>query len=115
LKPQLAALAEKHGDKVVVLLVNVNSEGSLAMKANVRSIPDSRLFAGGKQVASVVGGYPMSHFEALVLKHAKALPPPVLAQTGARATSANGKTPAQQPTIVPLKEYKLPPGVTPLK
>jgi thioredoxin-like negative regulator of GroEL len=115
LKPQLAALAKKHGDKVVVLLVNVNSEGPLAMKANVRSIPDSRLFSGGKQVANVVGGRSMDFFEALVLKHAKSLPPPVLAQTGARAASANGKTPAEQPKIVPLKDYTLPPGVTRVK
>ena len=45
--PQLVKLAKNHGDKVVVLKVDVMRYGAMAQKAGVRGIPDTRLLYGG--------------------------------------------------------------------
>lgn len=104
MKPQLATLARKHGDKVVVLLVHVNQNSNLAMKAGVRSIPDTRLVLGGKELERVVGGYPIAHFEKLINKHAGSLS--VEARVTPSGKSSGGEA------ITPMKEDWLPPGVT---
>lgn len=111
MKPQLAALARKHGDKVVVLLVDANRNGQMAMQAGVRGIPDSRLFLGGRQLEKVVGAAPLPHFESLVQKHAGSLAPVPKAagsKSSQPATSNDG-------SIVPMEKDWMPPGVTPVQ
>ena len=75
MRPQLASLAKKHGDKVVVLKVDVDRQRMLASMAGVRSIPDRRLFIGGRQVERSVGGMSRKALEQLVLKHGDKLGP----------------------------------------
>lgn len=83
MRPQLAGLTKKHGDKVVVLKVNVDRQRTLASLAGVRSIPDRRLFFAGRQLERSVGGTRLASLERIVIKHAGRLdsPGPVLAQT----------------------------------
>jgi thioredoxin-like negative regulator of GroEL len=69
MRPQLAGLAREHGDKVVVLKVNVDRQRALASKAGVRSIPDRRLFFAGRQLDRSVGGLSQTALERMVLKH----------------------------------------------
>ncbi|NNC88475.1 MAG: thioredoxin [Akkermansiaceae bacterium] len=106
LAPQLEALARNHGDKVVVVKVNIDEERDLAMKAGVQSIPDMRLLHGGKQLKQIIGYRPAAQLEQMVVKHAAILPPPGAAPEG--GTAGDG-------TIQKMKGEWLPPGVTPLK
>lgn len=129
--PQLAKLAKTHGDKVVVLKVDVMRHGAMAQKAGVRGIPDTRLLHGGREVARQVGGLPYQVLEGMVLKNV-ALLPPVAEATGqplVRKTAPGPQLPggivrqappltpeqkeAKKDSIVPMKEDWLPPGVTP--
>lgn len=90
MRPQLASLAKKHGDKVVVLKVNVDRQRTLASMAGVRSIPDRRLFIGGRQLERKVGGMSGQALAKMVLKHEEKIVPaqprpeaaPMLAEGG---------------------------------
>lgn len=105
MKPQLAALAKKHGDKVVVILVDVRQDSVFATRQNVKGIPDTRLFYGGKQLEQAMGGFSMSHYEKWVLKHEKLLPEPL--------NSVPSRSDPTIPAIVPMDDNWLPPGITP--
>jgi thioredoxin-like negative regulator of GroEL len=128
--PQLAKLAKTHGDKVVVLKVNVATHGEMAHKAEVRSIPDTRLYHGGRELGREIGGLGFDRLEQMVLKNAGKLPP-VAAVAGVKTLEAKPKTPglpsgivakapaltpeeaeAKKGQIVPMEEDWLPPGVT---
>lgn len=129
--PQLAKLAKTHGDKVVVLKVDVTRHGAMARKAGVRGIPDTRLLHAGREVARQVGGLPYPVLEGMVMKNVALLPPvaegagqPLVRKTapgpqlpGGIVRQAPPLTPeqkeARKDTIVPMKEDWLPPGVTP--
>ena len=104
LVPQLEALAKNHGDKVVILKVNVDKEKELAMNAGVESIPDLRLLHGGKQLEKIIGYRPASQLEQMVVRHAGVLPPP----SGPQVLGADGTG-----TIEKMSQDWLPPGVTP--
>lgn len=97
--PSLSRLASAHGDKVVILKVDVDREPSLASAAGIRSIPDVRLLHNGRQLERSIGGRDYAHYESIVLKHAHRLPAP------------DPATP--QPSITPLEKDWLPPGVQP--
>ena len=128
--PQLAKLAQVHGNKVVVLKVNVATQGEMAHKAGVRSIPDTRLYHAGRELSREVGGLYFEQLEQMVLKNAGKLPP-VAAVAGTRSLEAKPRSPglpngivvnapvltpeeeeAKKGKIVPMKEDWLPPGVT---
>ncbi len=104
LAPSLAKLAEQHGDKVVVLKVNVDEERELAQQAGVRSIPDVRLMHGGKEVDRFVGLKPYGTIEKLILEHEARLPPPSVAPALPVATG-KGSTD-------PVTGKYLPPGMS---
>ncbi|HCF96093.1 MAG TPA: thioredoxin [Verrucomicrobia bacterium] len=55
LAPSLANLAEEHQGRLKVVKVNVDQAGELARTHKVSSIPDLRLFIGGKEVDRMVG------------------------------------------------------------
>lgn len=82
MRPQLAGLARKHGDKVVVLKVNVDRQRTLAAMAGVRSIPDRRLYFAGRQLERSVGATHLESLERIVAKHEGMLdtPGPAVAQ-----------------------------------
>ena len=104
LAPSLTKLAQQHGDKVIVLKVNVDAEQALAMKAGVRSIPDVRLLHGGKQVDQFVGLISYEKIEKMILKNESILPPPQKVQVLDRAGGLG--------TIDPLTKKYLPPGIS---
>lgn len=137
--PQLAKLASMHGDRVLVLKVNVDREKDLARKAGVRSIPDTRLLHAGRELSREVGGLSYAKLEKMVLAQVKRLPPskptgsaprprftPTPSQAGGAVPSPSKKVAqasdskkessgqgSQQGSIVPMKDDWLPPGVTP--
>ena len=130
MNPSLAGFASKHGDKVVVLKVNVDRQKELARKARVRGIPDLRLCYEGKQLDRKIGGQSQSSLENLMKKHAKRLPKPaasgssrqaVASSSSAKPTSkasASGQAADAQGessggSIVAMSKGWLPPGVTP--
>ncbi len=104
LAPDLEKLVREHGDKVVVLKVNVDSDGELAQQAGVSSIPDVRILYGGKQVDRFVGQLPYKKIEKLILKHESLLPPPGEVKA---MPSSNGVG-----TIDPVTKRYLPPGMS---
>lgn len=55
LKPTIAGLAAGYEGRVTVLAVDVDRLRDLAGRHRVSSIPDVRVFAGGRQVAAMVG------------------------------------------------------------
>ena len=103
--PSLSRLASAHGDKVVVLKVNVDREKTLARRAGIRSIPDVRLLHAGSQLERHTGGRSYGFYESLVLKHAGRLPE-VAAPAQPQPASGGG-------SITPLEKDWLPPGVQP--
>lgn len=114
LSPTLSKLASAHGDKVVILKVNVDRERSLSSAAGVRSIPDVRLFHAGRQLSKTLGQRSYSHYEGLVLKHARRLPVPADPPPSTPQARPASIKPAQPGgSITPLNKDWLPPGVSP--
>ncbi len=121
--PQLARLAKEHGDKVVVLKVDVARYRTMGQKAGVQGIPDTRLLYDGRQVDRKVGSMGYQQLENMVLKNVGKLPPvkelveePVeseVAVAGASEPAAVEVTKQEQKrAIQPMKDDWLPPGVT---
>jgi len=115
ISPSLSRLAATHGDKVVVLKVNVDHEKALAAAAGIRSIPDVRLLHSGQQLERIIGGRPYDYYESLVLKHASRLPKPAAAPATRPATQPGAPPAAPGGSITPLKKDWLPPGVKPTR
>ena len=55
LAPELASLAEKYGDKLVVAKVNVDEEPELAAAHGIESIPTIVLYENGRAVKAALG------------------------------------------------------------
>ncbi|MEI6809905.1 MAG: thioredoxin domain-containing protein, partial [bacterium] len=64
LKPIVGSLADKFAGKVAVLSVNVDKQQELARKYGISSIPDVRLFSGGKEVERWIGVRPEETYKA---------------------------------------------------
>ncbi|MDO4909142.1 MAG: thioredoxin [Corynebacterium sp.] len=56
--PIIDEVAETMGDKAAIYKVNVDEERGLAAMFGIQSIPTLKIFNGGKEVDSVVGGLP---------------------------------------------------------
>lgn len=71
LGPVLEEIAHEMAEKVTVLKVNVDEDENqaLAMKYNVRSIPQVTIFKNGQQVDQFVGAIPKDQVLAYVNKH----------------------------------------------
>ncbi len=104
LAPSLVKLAQTHGDKVIVLKVNVDTEGELAQQAGVSNIPDVRLLHGGEQVDQFVGAMSYEKIEKMILKHESILPPPQSVPALDRAGGTG--------SIDPVTKQYLPPGMS---
>ena len=103
MRPQLADLAKKHGDKVVVLKVNVDRQRTLASMAGVRSIPDRRLFIGGRQLERKVGGMSGSALAKMVLKHEGKTVPAQAVEEPAGILAENGPLRRLERTVVEVR------------
>lgn len=68
LKPIIGSLADKFAGKAVVVSVNVDRQGDLARKYGISSIPDVRLFSGGKEVERWIGVRSKETYESTVEK-----------------------------------------------
>lgn len=112
----MAKLAKEHGDKVVVLKVDVSRQGKMAQRAGVRSIPDTRLLYKGKQLTGKVGGMQYAELAKMVFKNVSKLPPIEAVENSAAASAvaapAGGAPKKEGNGITPMKEDWLPPGVT---
>ena len=104
LSPSLEKLAKEHGDKVIVLKVNVDTEQQLAKQAGVRSIPDVRILYDGSEVDRFVGLIPYQNIEQLILKHEALLPAPRAAH-GVEQAGGEG-------SVDPVSGRYLPPGIS---
>lgn len=64
--PELAALARERGERLRVVPVDVDQHGALARTHGVSSIPDVRLWLGGKEVARFAGFRPQAEIAAWI-------------------------------------------------
>jgi thioredoxin 1 len=68
LKPAIQDAADKYAGKAAVLAVNVDKLGEFARRHGISSIPDVRLFNGGKQVEHFIGLQSKETYEAAIEK-----------------------------------------------
>jgi len=69
LAPRLDRLATDLAGRLVIAKVNVETEGNLANRYNVRSVPTLMLFRNGKVVDQMVGAAPLDQIRRMVDKH----------------------------------------------
>lgn len=67
-KPLIHGTADKFAGRAAFLAVNVDKVGDLARKYDVSSIPDVRLFKGGKEVDRFIGVRPRATYEEAIEK-----------------------------------------------
>ena len=56
--PILEEISNEHGQKIKIVKLNTDEEGSIAMKYGINSIPTMNVFVGGQVVKSIVGARP---------------------------------------------------------
>jgi len=56
--PILEEISNEHGDKLKIVKLNTDEEGSIAMKYGISSIPTMNVFVGGEVVKTIVGAKP---------------------------------------------------------
>lgn len=64
--PSIEQLAAAYAGKAKVLKLDVDTNGDIAMKYGVMSIPALIVFKGGKEVDRMVGAAPKPQIEALI-------------------------------------------------
>lgn len=67
--PHVEAIAGELAGKAKVFKVDVDSEGELAAKFGVMSIPALLVFKGGQEVDRMVGAGPKDQIKAMVERH----------------------------------------------
>jgi len=53
-----AEFSNEYGDKLKIVKLNTDEEGSIAMKYGISSIPTMNVFVGGEIVKTIVGAKP---------------------------------------------------------
>ena len=56
--PILEEISNEYGDKLKIVKLNTDEEGSIAMKYGISSIPTMKVFVGGEVVKTIVGAKP---------------------------------------------------------
>ena len=56
--PILEEISNEYGDKLKIVKLNTDEEGSIAMKYGISSIPTMNVFVGGDVVKTIVGAKP---------------------------------------------------------
>ncbi|MFM8869320.1 MAG: thioredoxin [Candidatus Nanopelagicus sp.] len=56
--PILEEISNEYGDKLKIVKLNTDEEGSIAMKYGISSIPTMNVFVGGQIVKTIVGAKP---------------------------------------------------------
>ena len=67
--PHVEAIAGELAGKAKVFKVDVDTDGDLASRYGVMSIPALLVFKGGQEVDRMVGAGPKDHIKALVERH----------------------------------------------
>jgi thioredoxin 1 len=67
--PHVEAIAGELSGKAKVFKVDVDSDGDIAAKYGVMSIPALIVFKGGQEVDRMVGAGPKDHIKALLERH----------------------------------------------
>ena len=67
--PHVEAIAGELAGKAKVFKVDVDSDGDIAAKYGVMSIPALIVFKGGQEVDRMVGAGPKDHIKALLERH----------------------------------------------
>jgi thioredoxin 1 len=67
--PHVEAIAGELAGKAKVFKVNVDTDGEVAAKYGVMSIPALIVFKGGQEVDRMVGSGPKDHIKALLERH----------------------------------------------
>jgi len=104
LGPVLEKVCSELGGQVSLGKVDIDRERELAGKWNVRSIPDVRVFRGGKQVDAFVGALGEEQVRQRLARQLEQVPKPEPA-----ARQAEGGTPEGK--IVPMEKDWMPPGI----
>jgi len=114
LAPTLEKVVGEFGSQAVLGKVNVDKNRELASKWRISSIPDVRIFRGGKQVDAFMGLIPEAKVRQFIQHQVSKLPPPK-AETKTETTgqdSADGSAEAKkEPPITRMKKDWVPPGV----
>jgi len=66
--PIVKELADKYGDQVKIVKMDVDSNPKTPGNYGIRSIPTVLAFQGGRVVEQLQGAKPKAHFEAMVTK-----------------------------------------------
>lgn len=56
--PILEEISNEYGNKLKIVKLNTDEEGSIAMKYGISSIPTMNVFVGGQVVKTIVGAKP---------------------------------------------------------
>ena len=56
--PILEEISNEYGDKLKIVKLNTDEEGTIAMKYGISSIPTMNVFVGGEVVKTIVGAKP---------------------------------------------------------
>ena len=56
--PILEEISNEHGDRLKIVKLNTDEEGSIAMKYGISSIPTMNVFVNGQVVKTIVGAKP---------------------------------------------------------
>lgn len=67
--PTIEKLAQKFGDKLKVVKVNVDDNQALAMKYNIMSIPTIMVFKDGKALDQAIGAAPSEFYEKMLQRN----------------------------------------------
>ncbi|MDG6905812.1 MAG: thioredoxin [Nitrososphaerota archaeon] len=67
--PTIEKLAQKFGDKLKVVKVNVDDNQALAMKYNIMSIPTIVVFKDGKALDQAIGAAPSEFYEKMLQRN----------------------------------------------
>lgn len=115
LAPTLEKVCRELGPRVSLGKVNIDREKELAGRLGVRSIPDVRVYAGGKKVDAFVGALGEEQLRARLSRHHAALPalpalPEPVAGSGESTGDAGGGE-KRSGTIVPMEKDWTPPGM----
>lgn len=105
LAPVLERVCSGLGGRVSLGKVNIDRERELAGRWNVRSIPDVRVFRGGKQVDAFVGALGEEQLQGRLSRQLEKLP----AAEPAVAGEADGG--GSEGKIVPMEKDWMPPGI----
>mgnify|MGYP001823067833 CR=1 FL=1 len=109
LAPELERAVRSFDGKVALGKVDVDADQALAQRFQIRSIPEVRVYVGGRLAERFTGARREAEIRRLLEPYAATIEAP----PAVPAAEAEGETAAEEPSIRPLGDYTLPPGMQP--